>query len=303
MVSFTAVFCPPGAYSSVIRGIRAATTRYLDMSQLWHLLLTQPLLNALIGLYRITGNLGLSIITLTIGLRLALTPLILPSLHLNKKIQELAPEMAKLKEQYKNDKQGLITAQAQLYKQHGANPASGCLPQVIQLLILIALFSVFNTILRSDGTGLADKLNPSLYSFNQLEPEFQVSRSFLYLDLTKSDTIKVPGLPFALPGLFLVLSALAQLVNSKMMMPLVSVEKKIAQKSPQSTDDAMVDAQQQMLYMFPLMTLLIGYQFPSGLVLYWLVFSLASIVQQYNTSGWGAAAVWLKKLNLLKSAD
>jgi len=271
------------------------------MSQLWTLLLTQPLLNVLVGLYRFTGNLGVSIITLTIGLRLILTPLILPSLRLNKKIQELAPEMAKLKEKFKNDKQGLITAQAQLYKEHGANPASGCLPQIIQLLILIALFSVFNTILRSDGNGLAAKLNPSLYSFNQLDPGFHISPNFLYLNLTKSDTIKIPGLPFAIPGLFLIVSALAQLFNSKMMMPVVATEKKIAEKSPQSTDDAMVEAQQQMLYMFPLMTLLIGYQFPSGLVLYWLVFSLASIVQQYNISGWGAAAIWLKKLNLIKS--
>src|SRR3972149_9808322 len=135
------------------------------MSQLWQLLLTQPLLNALIGLYRFTGNLGISIITLTIGLRLALTPLILPSLRLNKKIQELAPELAKLKEKYKGDKQGLITAQAQLYKEHGANPASGCLPQIIQLLILIALFSALNSVLRPNGASVADHLNPVLYSF------------------------------------------------------------------------------------------------------------------------------------------
>jgi YidC/Oxa1 family membrane protein insertase len=271
------------------------------MSQLWNLLLTQPLLNLLIGLDRLTGNLGLSIIVLTIGLRLALTPLILPGLKLNKKIQELAPEMAKLKEKFKNDKQGLVTAQAQLYKDHGANPASGCLPQIIQLLILIALFSVFNTILRSDGNGLAGKLNPSLYSFNQLASDFKVDTNFLYLNLTKPDTFKIPGIPFALPGIFLILSALTQLLNSKMMTPVVSAEKKIAEKSSANTDDAMVDAQQQMLYMFPLMTLLIGYQFPSGLVLYWLVFSISSIIQQYNISGWGSAQSWLKRLNLLKS--
>lgn len=271
------------------------------MSQLWNLLLTQPLLNALISLYRFTGNLGVSIITLTIGLRLALTPLILPGLRLNKKIQELAPEMAKLKAKYKDDKSGLVAAQAELYKQHGANPASGCLPQIIQLLILIALFSVFNTILHTDGNGLADKINPSLYSFNQLPTDFQLSREFLGRDLTQPDTIKIPGLPFALPGIFLFLSAVIQLLNSKMMTPVVAAEKKIADKTSQSTDDAMVEAQQQMLYLFPLMTLLIGYQFPFGLVLYWLVFSIASVIQQYQVSGWGGATNWLKKLSLIKS--
>jgi membrane protein insertase Oxa1/YidC/SpoIIIJ len=164
------------------------------------------------------------------------------------------------------------------------------------------LFSVFNSILHTDGNGLAEKLNPSLYSFNQLEPGYRLSLNFLHLDLSKPDLIKVPGLPFALPGIFLILSALAQLLNSKMMTPLVSTEKKIAETSPQSTDDAMVEAQKQMLYMFPLMTLLIGYQFPSGLVIYWLIFSIASVYQQYNVSGWGGAAIWLKKLNLIKSA-
>lgn len=271
------------------------------MTQLWEIFLTQPLLNTLIGLYRFTGNLGLSIITLTIGLRLALTPLILPGLRLNKKIQELAPEMAKLKAKFKDDKQGLVTAQAQLYKDHGANPASGCLPQIVQLLILIALFSVFNNILRSDNNGLVEKLNPSLYSFNRLEKGFELSRGFLGRDLTRPDTIQIPGLPFALPGVFLVLSALIQLFNSKMMTPQVKAEKKIAESTSGTSDDAMVEVQQQMLYMFPLMTLLIGYQFPFGLVLYWLVFSIASVIQQYNVSGWGGAAGWLRKLNLLKS--
>jgi len=273
------------------------------MSQLWQILLIQPLLNTLIGIYRFTGNLGLTIILLTIGLRLALNPLILPSLRLNKKMQELAPELAKLKVKFKDDKQGLVTAQAQLYKDHGANPASGCLPQIIQLLILIALFSVFNSILLTNGDELAGKLNPSLYSFNQLAPDFRLSSNFLYLNLTQPDTINIPGIPFAVPGIFLLLSALAQLISSKMMTPIVSSEQKIAQKTSGSTDDTLVEAQQQMLFMFPLMTLFIGYKFASGLVLYWLIFSIAGIIQQYNISGWGGALPWLKKLHLVKSTQ
>lgn len=271
------------------------------MSQLWNILLIQPLLNSLISLYRFTGNLGVSIIVLTLGLRVLMTPLILPSLRLNKKIQELAPELAKLKEKFKDDKQGLITAQAQLYRSHGVNPASGCLPQVIQLVVLIALFSVFNTILKSDGNGLTNQLNPALYSVNQLSSDFYISPRFLYLDLTQPDTFNIPGLPFPLPGVFLILSALTQLFSSKMMSPTVSSEAKVASKTEGSSDDTLVEAQRQMLYMFPLMTLIIGFQFPSGLVLYWLIFSVASIVQQYSTSGWGGAASWLKRLNLLKS--
>lgn len=271
------------------------------MQELWRILLTQPLLNSLIFLYKYTGNLGLAIISLTIGLRLLMTPLVLPSLKLNKKIQEINPELSKLKEKFKDDKKGLVTAQAELYRNNGINPASGCLPQVVQLFVLIALFSVFNTILHTKSEDLYAKLKPDLYAFNQLNPDFRLSAGFLYLDLTKPDTIKIPNLPFALPGIFLILSALTQLLSSKMMSPVVASEKKVATATSQTSDDTMVEVQQQMLYMFPAMTLIIGYQFPSGLVMYWFIFSLASIVQQYSTSGWGGATVWLKKLNLLKS--
>src|SRR3990170_3665223 len=121
------------------------------MIELWNLLLFHPLLNALIFLDRLTGNFGWSVILLTVVLRLAMTPLVLPSLRLSKKMQELAPELAKLKEKFKDDKTALMTAQAELYKQHGANPASGCLPQIIQILVLIALFNAFNSVLHNNG--------------------------------------------------------------------------------------------------------------------------------------------------------
>jgi YidC/Oxa1 family membrane protein insertase len=271
------------------------------MSQLWNTILFQPLLNSLVFLNRYTGSLGWSIVLLTLGLRVIMNPLIVPSLKISKKVQELAPELARLKDRYKDDKQGLITAQAELYKKHGANPASGCLPQIIQLLVLIALFSVFNLILKIDGQTAAERLNPDLYSFNQLSSDFKISPDFLYLNLTKPDTIPISGLPFALPGAFLLLAAITQLLSSKMMSPVISAEKKIAQKTEASTDDAMVEAQQQMLIMFPLMTIIIGYRFPSGLVVYWFVFSLASMYQQYSITGWGGLKPWLEKVNLLKS--
>ncbi|OGC93121.1 hypothetical protein A3D85_00360 [Candidatus Amesbacteria bacterium RIFCSPHIGHO2_02_FULL_47_9] len=271
------------------------------MSQLWNLLLYHPLLNALVGLAHFTGDLGWSIILLTVVLRLAMTPLVLPSLRLSKKMADLAPELAKLKEVHKDDKQALLKAQTELYKSHGANPASGCLPQIIQLLVLIALFNAFNSVLRGNG-DLVNRLNPLLYSFNTLPSNFNLSTKFFYLDLSKPDTQAVPGFPFPLPGIFLLITGLVQLLQSKMMAPVVSAEEKLAKKTPGESDDAMVAAQQQMLYMFPIMTVIFGYQFPSGLVLYWLVFSLVSMFQQYYATGWGGLKPWLQKVNLLKSS-
>jgi len=169
------------------------------------------------------------------------------------------------------------------------------------LLVLIALFNALNSVLRPNGASVADHLNPLLYSFNQLTSDFNFSTRFFYLDLLKPDTFRLSGIPVPLPGLFLLISAAVQLISSKMMLPVISAEKKIADKTKGATDDVMVEAQQQMAFMFPLMTIFIGFQFPSGLVLYWLVFSAVSAVQQYFATGWGGMTPWLRKLNLLKS--
>lgn len=230
-----------------------------------------------------------------------MTPIILPGLKLSKKMQELGPELNKLKAQFKGNQAGLVAAQSDLYKKHGVNPASGCLPQVLQIFILIALFSAFNTLLTSKQ-DLVKILNKHLYPSNQLAQNFKLNSHFLGLDLIKPNTFKLSGFPFPLPGALLIITGLVQLLSSKMMAPVLTAEQKIAEKTSSDTDDAMVAAQQQMLYMFPLMTIVFGYQFSTGLVIYWLVFSVISMVQQYLATGWGGLAPWLMRLNLLKSA-
>ena len=257
------------------------------MLELWKLLLEYPLLNALIALTRVTGGLGWSIILLTIGLRLIMTPLVIPSLKASKKMQDLAPDLAALKTQYKDDKQGLIKAQAELYKKNGLNPAAGCLPQIIQILVLIALFNAFNTVLKPNGQSLVEHLNPVLYAVNKLPSDLRLSTSFYGLELTKPDLIHIPGLPVPLPGLFVLASALIQFASSKMMMPEVKAAAKVAKSTPNDSDNIMAATQTQMLYMFPLMTIFFGYQFQFGLVLYWLVFSAVSKLHEYIGSGWG----------------
>jgi YidC/Oxa1 family membrane protein insertase len=270
------------------------------LNYFWNPILFQPLLNLLLWLDKLTGNLGWSIVIMTVALRLAMTPLVLPSLRASKKLQDLAPEMAKLKVKFKGDKTGLMTAQSALYKERGLNPAAGCLPQILQIVVLIALFNTFNLVLRNEGNDLVQTLNKSLYSYNQLPANYDFSTRFFYLDLTKPDVFKVPGLPIPLPGLFLLLSAIVQLLSSKMMMPIVKKEEKIAKATEEPTDDIMTQTQSQMLYLFPLMTIVFGFQFPSGLVIYWFVFSAVSMVQQYYASGWGGLAPWMKRLGMLK---
>jgi YidC/Oxa1 family membrane protein insertase len=269
------------------------------MIELWNFLLYKPLLNALIYLYGLLfNNFGLAIIVLTIFLRLILVPLTLPSLRTAKKMRELAPELEKLKSKYKNDRQKLAQAQMELYRRHGANPAAGCLPQIIQLIILIALYRAFIGVLQTDGGEVAARLNQLLYSPLKLAEGATINTSFLYLDLAKPD--RLPGSLSFLPGLFVFLAAFIQFISSKMMQPIVAQSQKVAVKTETKKDDLGTSLQSQMLYLFPLITIFIGYSFPSGLILYWFIFSFSTALQQYFVSGFGGLEPWLKKLNFLR---
>ena len=250
------------------------------LAQIWNLILYQPLVNALVFLYQILfSNLGLAIIGLTVFIRLVLTPLTLPSMKAAQKMKELAPELARLKKQFANDKQKFAAAQMALYKKHGANPAAGCIPQIVQLIILIALYRAFIDVLNSQATP--EKLNSILYSFNQIASGVTINTQFLYLDLVKPDLIHLSSLPFPLPGVLLLAAAGIQFLASKMSMPAAVKTEKIASKTPEKTDDMAAMMQTQMLYLFPLMTILIGFSFPAGLALYWFIFSLFTVIQQY----------------------
>lgn len=258
----------------------------------------QPLLNALLVFYHLLFNdLGLAVISLTIFIRLILVPLTTPSLQVMQKMRDLAPELAKIKEKHKNDKTRQMQAQADFYKSRGINPAAGCLPQIIQLVILIALFQVFIRVLSSNG-GITEKVNSLAYP--PLQVEGTVNTKFLYLDLSKPDTFKLPDIPFPIPGPFLLASALVQLLSSKMIAPAIVKQKKEALKTKGELDDVMASTQQQMVYLFPLITIFIGFNFASGLVLYWFIFSLFQVIQQYFVSGWGGLAPWVRRIGLVQ---
>ncbi len=255
------------------------------MAQLWHILLYQPLVNALIFFYRLLfSNLGLAIIALTAVIRGLLIPLTLPSMKATKKMRELAPEIERLKKRHGDDKQAFTKAQMDLYRQHGANPAAGCLPQIIQLVILIALFQAFRQVLFVNGETIS-RLNEILYSPLRFAQESAINTRFFYLDLTKPDIFPLPdnflgGVLPGLPGFFLLAAAAVQFFSSKLMMPQVKKAQEEAKKTPEAADDMAAAMQTQMIYLFPLMTIFFGFSFPSGLVLYWLVFSALTAVQQ-----------------------
>lgn len=230
-------------------------------------------------LQTLTGNLGISILLFTFIVRSLLLPLSLPSFRSQKKMRELQPELNKLKVKHKDDKKAFQMAQIDLYKKYNLNPLSGCLPQLLQIGILIILYRVLVTFLsQTDVQGV--HINPQ----------------FLWLNLSKPDGT------FVLP----VLAGVTQFILSVMILPGGEVrnivpdnsKKKEVQKENKKEEQTaeMADMmQKQMLFVMPLMTGFLALRFPSGLALYWVATTLFSIVQQYFLVGLGGIKTYAER--------
>ena len=203
------------------------------------------------------------------------------------KQRDLQPEIDRLKKKFKYDKQKLAEEQMKLFKKHGLNPASGCLTQISMLVVLIALYNVIQRFAVSNGDILA--LNQAIY-FPALRfaENAVINTSFWYMDLATKDPF------FVIP----ILGGIFQLFTSRMMQPYVEEGEKAAKKTPDKKDDLAYNMQEQMLYLMPLMTVVIGASLPSGAALYILTTTVFSMVQQYFVSGWGGLASWLRKIGV-----
>jgi len=150
-------------------------------------LLIEPLTNGLILFYKaLGGNMGLAIIGFSLFLRVILNPLTKPYMDSMKRMKDLAPRIEKLKAKHKDDKAGFTSAQAELYKQEKFNPGAGCLPYILQIVVLIAFFNVFTRTLSPDG-DIAGRFNELLYEPLKFASGAVVNTKFLYFDITKPD--------------------------------------------------------------------------------------------------------------------
>lgn len=219
----------------------------------------------LIELTTFTGSVGLAIIIFTALLRLLLYPLTARSLRSARKMQAIQPEIKALQVKYKKDPQALQRAQLELYKEKKINPFAGCLPQLLQLGLLILLYRGF------------------LYFFSLEEVGNQLSTHFFWTDLSGPDPLFI--LPF--------LAGASQFVLSKMMMgtqkstPPTQANKPAPvteKKEEPGLGEMMQSMQKQMVYTMPIMTGLIALKLPSGLVLYWVVTTLVSLLQQWHVN-------------------
>ncbi len=230
----------------------------------------QPILQSLLWLHSVTGNLGFAIILLTLVVRGILIPFTLPQLKSAKKMALLKPELDALKKKHGADPKVFQQKQLEFYKTHGVNPAAGCLPFIAQFIVLIALYQVFMHTLGGNGMG-------------------EINTSFFLWDLKSKDHT------YILP----ILAGILQLVTSMALLPAIEnePEKRPGNKEEkQDVAEMAVGMQQQMVFMMPIMTVIFSLQFPSGLALYWVITTAFSLVQQLIVSGPGGLLVYAKKV-------
>ncbi len=234
------------------------------MAVFFHSFIYQPVYNVLVFFYNVVPghDFGVAIILTTLLIKTLFIPLSQKQIESQKKMQELQPKIKELQKKYKDDKEKQTKAIMELYKEHKANPLSGCLPLIVQLIVLIAIYRV---IINISQAGFSIKAE-DLYTF-VVNPG-AVKHLFLnFIDLTKPNYV------------FAALSALAQYYQTKMMFQRQNDGKDVAEKPADETDFATI-MNKQMLYLGPGITFFIGVTFPAALSLYWLFSTLFMIVQQ-----------------------
>lgn len=215
-----------------------------------------PLFNFLVFIYNyLPGHdFGIAVIILTVIIRIILYPVSVKALNSQKTLQALQPKIQEIQSKYKNNKEQLAKETLNIYRQEKINPFAGLFLALIQLPILIALYTVF-------WKGLNPSELVNLYGF--ISNPGQINAIFLgIIDLSKAN--------FALA----VLAAILQFFQTKMLTP------KNEPGKGKSSDMSQI-MQKQMLYFFPFLTVFILMSLPSALGLYWIVSGIFSIIQQY----------------------
>lgn len=202
----------------------------------------------------------MAIIVLTLLVRLIFMPLSVKALRSQKLMARLQPKIKELQMKHKDDKAAQAQAVMALYKENKVNPASGCLPLIVQLPVLFALYKAFANGFKPESLGL-------LYGFIS-NPDAINSISFGFFDLSKNSPILA------------VISGAFQFLHSKLSFAKQESDKNLDAGSSLKSSFDMGAMNKQMLYFFPIMIIIIGWKLPAGLVLYWAVTTLFSTFEQ-----------------------
>ena len=227
--------------SDTLASLNVKAEKIVDFG--WFDIIAKPLIMGLNLSNKVTHNYGIDIILLTILIKIIFYPLSVKSYKSMKEMQKLQPQIAKLREKYKDDKQKVNQEMMTMYKQKGVNPMGGCLPMIIQIPVFFALYKALSG-------AIELRHAPFMFWINDLSaPEDLFSFAVM------GYTIPIRILPLVM--------GITQMIQQKM--------------TPTSADPI----QEKMMLFMPIFFTFLFWGFPAGLVLYWLVNNVISIGQQY----------------------
>lgn len=269
------------------------------MGNIFDIYLVNPLINILVAIYQVLfflgvpHALGFSIIILTVLIRFLLYPLTTSQLKASKKMQDIAPHIKNIKEKHKGDTQRIHKETMALYKEHGVNPAAGCLPILIQLPLFWALYSVLQKIVLVGKDSIVLEINKIIYPLDFLKLSQSWDQSFFGVPLGQNPSQLISVMPLIILVPFL--TGVFQFIQSKMMFSSAVSTPKKEENGKKKEDDFAKAFQTQSLYLFPVMIGFFSYTFPIGLSLYWNTFTIFGILQQYRVAGLGGVTEWIER--------
>lgn len=250
-------------------------------------------------IYGFVINYGVSIILFTILTKVILFPLSLKQQKSMVKMQQVQPKLKEIQEKYKSDQQRQSEETMKLYKEYGVNPMGGCLPLLIQLPILLALYRVMYQPLTYMLKYSADKIADLAGKFgiamdNARMAEIAIAKagdlidfSFFGLDLSGAPSLGTPSLLWLIPITAALTTFLSSKVTTAMNKPAKKEEdakpKRVLSAEPSANKDNTDSTQsmtKSMNVMMPIMTLWITFTVPAALGLYWTISNLISMLQQ-----------------------
>ncbi|ULR51926.1 membrane protein insertase YidC [Streptomyces deccanensis] len=236
---------------------------------------------------------GLSIVSLVILIRICLIPLFVKQIKATRAMQTLQPEMKKIQERYKNDKQRQSEEMMKLYKETGTNPLSSCLPILAQSPFFFALYHVLNSIANNDTIGV---INESLLQSAQKAHIFGAPLAATFTD----SAAEAQALDASITTVRIVTAIMIVLMSASQFY----TQRQLMTKNVDTTVKTPFMQQQKMLmYIFPIMFAVFGINFPVGVLVYWLTTNVWTMGQQmyviHNnpTPGSKAQAAYLERLH------
>ena len=228
-------------------------------------------LNLLLFIYKIVGNFGLAIIIFTVLIKLITHPLMQSQIKSSKAMAELQqdPEYLEMMDKYKNDKEKLAQEQMKLYQKKGINPTASCLPTLIQLPIIFALYQAVIAAIVSTPLGMLDLIKRVIPSWIKVSEVFPINPNFLWMNLGMPERLYIGN--FGLPVLA-ILVLLTTILQTKLTQP----------ETPKDENGGGASAAMMTGMMNIYMPLLMGfmaYSLASGLALYFLVSNIFTICQ------------------------